>query len=392
MAQMRSCVNQKEWPRLVSLAHGIKGSSGNIGAVFVKDAAHNIERFCRDIKTEDADITQLNRQLDAFEKQLNTVLSSIKKIVNDIMIADIADHREIPDKIDIPGITPIMSDLLNALDEADPEKIKTCADHIKKFNKGELMRQVITKISEYEYEDAIEALIQAKDKTAQLQEMFNATVGGMALMAETRDPYTAGHQHRVSQFACDIAIHMGLSKDQLESIRISGLLHDIGKIRVPVSLLNRPGKLLKAEWELIKMHPLVGYKILKNIPFPWPIADIVYQHHERIDGSGYPRGLTGKDILLEAKIMAVADVIEAISSHRPYRPALPIESALNEIKNQKGSLFDEAVVESFLSCADILSKEHPPVPTPINDDDLIEEEKKKSGKIFGDLSASKFNG
>ena len=163
MDQMRSCVNQKKWPRLVSFAHNIKGSSGNIGALFVKDAAHNIERFCRDIKTEDADITQLNRQLDAFEKQLNTVLSSIKKIVNDVMIADIADHGEIPDKIDIPGITPIMSDLLNALDKADPEKIKTCADHIKKFNKGELMRQVITKISEYEYEDAIEALIQASD-------------------------------------------------------------------------------------------------------------------------------------------------------------------------------------------------------------------------------------
>ncbi len=163
MDQMRSCVNQKEWPRLVSLAHGIKGSSGNIGAVFVKDAAHNIERFCRDIKTEDADITQLNRYLDAFEKQLNTVLSSIKKIVNDVMIADIADHGEIPDKIDIPGITPIMSDLLNALDEADPEKIKACMDPINKFNKGALMRQVITKISEYEYEDAIEALIQAAD-------------------------------------------------------------------------------------------------------------------------------------------------------------------------------------------------------------------------------------
>ncbi len=221
---------------------------------------------------------------------------------------------------------------------------------------------------------------QVKDKTAQLQEMFNATVCGMALMAETRDPYTAGHQHRVSQFACDIAIQMGLPDDQVESIRISGLLHDIGKIRIPVSLLNRPGKLLKAEWELIKMHPLVGYKILKNIPFPWPIADIVYQHHERIDGSGYPRGLTGKDILLEAKIMAVADVIEAISSHRPYRPALPIESALNEIKNQKGSLFDKAVVDSFLSGADILSKEYPPTPTPINDDDLIEEERNNPEK------------
>ena len=221
---------------------------------------------------------------------------------------------------------------------------------------------------------------QVKDKTAQLQEMFDATVGGMALMAESRDPSTAGHQHRVARYACDIAIHMGLSQDQVEAIRISGLLHDIGKIRVPVSLLNRPGKLLKAEWELIKLHPLVGYKILKNIPFPWPIADIVYQHHERIDGSGYPRGLTGKEILLEAKIMAVADVMEATSSHRPYRPALPIESALNEIKNQKGILFDEAVVESFLSGPDTLSKDPPSVPAPINGNDLIDEEKKNPEK------------
>ena len=192
---------------------------------------------------------------------------------------------------------------------------------------------------------------QVKNKTAQLQEMFNATVGGMALIAESRDPYTAGHQHRVAQYACDIAKNMGLPDDQVEAIRISGLLHDIGKIRTPVSLLNRPGKLLKAEWELIKTHPEVGYKILKQIPFPWAIAEIVYQHHERINGSGYPRGLKGDGILLEAQILAVADVIEAISSHRPYRPALPIESAFNEVKNNKGKLFDETVVDSFLSAS-----------------------------------------
>jgi putative two-component system response regulator len=192
---------------------------------------------------------------------------------------------------------------------------------------------------------------QVKSKTTQLQEMFNATVGGMALMAESRDPYTAGHQHRVAQFACDIAKNMGLPDDQIEAIRISGLLHDIGKIRTPVSLLNRPGKLLKAEWELIKTHPVIGYKILKQIPFPWPIAEIVYQHHERIDGSGYPRGLIGDEILLEAKILAVADVIEAISSHRPYRAALPMDSAFNEVKNHKGKLFDTTVVDSFLKAS-----------------------------------------
>ncbi len=163
MEQMRSYANQKKWPRLGSLAHSIKGSSGNIGAVFVKDAAHDIERFCRNIKSEDVDIKQLNRHLDEFEKQLITVLSSIKKIINVNMITDITDQGEIPDEIDIPGITPIMHDLLNALDEADPEKIKVCVDHIKKFNQGALMRQVVTKINEYEYEDAIEALIQAAD-------------------------------------------------------------------------------------------------------------------------------------------------------------------------------------------------------------------------------------
>ncbi|MDA3896116.1 MAG: response regulator [Desulfobacteraceae bacterium] len=192
---------------------------------------------------------------------------------------------------------------------------------------------------------------QVKIKTAQLQEMFNATVGGMALMAESRDPYTAGHQQRVAQFACDIAKNMELPADQIEAIRIAGVLHDIGKIRTPVSILNRPGKLLKAEWELIKTHPVVGYKILKQIPFPRPIAEIVYQHHERIDGSGYPRGLKEDGILLEAKILAVADVIEAISSHRPYRPALPMDSAINEVKRHRGTLFDKNVVNSFLNSA-----------------------------------------
>jgi putative two-component system response regulator len=192
---------------------------------------------------------------------------------------------------------------------------------------------------------------QVKGKTAQLQEMFNATVGGMALMAESRDPYTAGHQHRVAQFACDIAKDMKLPEDQIEAIRIAGVLHDIGKIRTPVSLLNRPGKLLKAEWELIKTHPVVGFKILKQIPFPWQIAEIVYQHHERIDGSGYPRGLKEDEILLEAKILAVADVIEAITSHRPYRPALPMEFAFNEVKNYRGKLFDKDVVDAFLKAS-----------------------------------------
>jgi putative two-component system response regulator len=200
---------------------------------------------------------------------------------------------------------------------------------------------------------------QVKNKTAQLHEMFTATVGGMALMAESRDPYTAGHQHRVAEFACLIGKNMGLPPDQLEAIKISGLLHDIGKIRTPVSLLNRPGKLLKAEWELIKTHPEIGFKILEQIPFPWPIAQIVYQHHERMDGSGYPRKLKGSEILLEAKILAVADVMEAMSSHRPYRAALPVELALHTITSNRGLLFDETVVDCFLSCSECMQPSMP---------------------------------
>lgn len=193
-------------------------------------------------------------------------------------------------------------------------------------------------------------------KTAQLQEMFLATVNAMTMMSESRDPYTAGHQQRVARYAAMIAEHMELAPDQIESIRIAGMLHDIGKIRISTALLNRPGQLFTAEWDLIKMHPAVGYAILKDIPFPWPIAEIVHQHHERINGTGYPRGLSDGQILLEAKILAVADVIEAIISHRPYRPARKIAVALKELKGNRGILFDGAVVDACLASTDFFEE------------------------------------
>jgi putative nucleotidyltransferase with HDIG domain len=178
--------------------------------------------------------------------------------------------------------------------------------------------------------------------------MFEATIQAMATTAEMRDPYTAGHQRRVTQLAMAIAARMGLSEDRISGIRLAALVHDIGKTRVPVEILTNPLKLSAAEFSIIKTHPSVGYDILKTIEFPQPVAIFVYQHHERLDGSGYPEGVQGDAIKLEARILAVADVVEAMSSFRPYRPALGLDKALQEISEKKGVLYDSKAVEACL--------------------------------------------
>jgi putative nucleotidyltransferase with HDIG domain len=170
----------------------------------------------------------------------------------------------------------------------------------------------------------------------------------MAFTGEIRDPYTAGHQQRVAKLACAIAQEMGLPEEQIQGIRVAGTLHDIGKIYVPGEILSKPGQLRKNELNLIKDHAEVGYDLLKTIEFSWPVAQVVLQHHERMDGSGYPEGLSGDDILIEARIMGVADVIEAMASHRPYRPALSVEKALLEIIQKKDKLYDPQVVDACL--------------------------------------------
>lgn len=185
-------------------------------------------------------------------------------------------------------------------------------------------------------------------KTAEIQNMLQGIISSMALMVEIRDPYTAGHQQRVAQLACAIANRMGLPPERIEGLRIAALLHDVGKIRIPVSILNRTGKLLDAEMEIIKIHPRISFDILQNIPFPWPCTRMVLEHHERLDGKGYPHGLRGDEILLESKILSVADVAEAKSSFRPYRPAQGIEAALDELRQQRGKLYDCAAVDACL--------------------------------------------
>ena len=177
---------------------------------------------------------------------------------------------------------------------------------------------------------------------------MEGTVQAMAFTIETRDPYTAGHQRRVTKLAQAIAQKMGLNHNHVEGVRMAGELHDIGKIYVPAEILSKPGKISEVEYNIIKTHPQVGYDILQSIDFPWPIAEIVLQHHERIDGSGYPSGLMKNKIHIEARILAVADVIEAMATHRPYRPALSIEEALDEISKNKGTKYDSKVADACL--------------------------------------------
>jgi PAS domain S-box-containing protein/putative nucleotidyltransferase with HDIG domain len=184
-----------------------------------------------------------------------------------------------------------------------------------------------------------------KKSYGQLREVLTETVLAMGNIVEARDPYTAGHQQRVTRLACAIAEQLGMTEEQIAGIGIAGLLHDIGKIMVPAEILNKPGRLDEMEFKLIKAHPQVGFDILKNIDFPWPIAQMVLQHHERMDGSGYPNGLPGDQILLEARILAIADVVESMSSHRPYRPSLGIDAALKEIIDKKESRYDPLAVD-----------------------------------------------
>jgi uncharacterized membrane protein len=184
--------------------------------------------------------------------------------------------------------------------------------------------------------------------TTAIRKALDSTVNTVTVIGEKRDPYTAGHQRRVTSLARAIAGLMELPPGQIEGLTVAGQLHDIGKISVPSDILNKPGRLSEGEMIVIKGHSQVSYDILKDIEFPWPVAEIVYQHHERLDGSGYPRGIRDKNVLLEAKILCVADVVEAMASHRPYRPALGVDAALEEISKHAGKLYDPGVVDACI--------------------------------------------
>ena len=259
--------------------------------------------------------------------------------------------KEQPETSDIPVI------FVSALTETD-EKVRGfelgAVDFVTKpFQREELLARVRTHLKVVRLSNHLEELVE--ERTHELRESKNKLrtslldfVTAIATTVEMRDPYTAGHQRRVASLATAIAAEMHLAEDRVEGLNLASLVHDIGKIRVPAEILSKPGRLNDLEFGLIKQHPMTGYEILKGIDFPWPIASAVLQHHERLDGSGYPYGLTDSDILLETRILSVADVVEAMISHRPYRAGLGVDTALAEIIDNRGVLYDAAVVDACL--------------------------------------------
>ncbi|MFQ5856768.1 MAG: HD-GYP domain-containing protein [Anaerolineae bacterium] len=211
-----------------------------------------------------------------------------------------------------------------------------------KMKKAQLIEEIEAlqeKIAELEHAQAERkrAGEELRQSYVQLRRTFDEMVNAWVSAVETRDFYTANHQRRVTQLACAIAREMGLPQEQIEGIRVAGLIHDIGKLDVPLEILSKPTELNEFERGMIEAHPQVGYDVLKTVEFPWPVAQIVLQHHERLDGSGYPQGLSGEKIILEARILAVADVVETMSYHRPSGGPWGIDEALEEISQKRAS-------------------------------------------------------
>ncbi len=234
---------------------------------------------------------------------------------------------------------------MSQLNEKLEERISEQTAELVKTNRG--------LIKEIEFREKVEKELLSTN--VKLNKLLNDTVTGLVSAIEYRDPYTAGHQRRVTQLAVAIAEDMELPKNEIDCIRIAAMIHDIGKINIPVEILSKPGTINQYELELMQNHPQAGYDILKEIDFPWPVAKAVLQHHERLDGSGYPNKLKGDDILLEARVIYVADVVEAMSSHRPYRAALGIHKALEELEKNKGKLYDLNIVKT---CVKLFNENH----------------------------------
>ena len=263
----------------------------------------------------------------------------------------------VPDHAGTPSLRVVMTDITERMLRTEELAAANKELAYQGEEKGKRAAELLVANKELAYQgeekgkraaELLSANEEIQRQIAELETAFMSTVQVVNTLSEMRDPYTAGHERKVAELAVDIGAELGLSARQQEGLHVAGFLHDIGKITVPAEILAKPGKLSWIEHRLVQEHAQAGYEVLKNVKFPWQIAEVVQQHHERIDGSGYPQGLKGEAILLKARILAVADVVEAMSSHRPYRPARGIEAALAEIERGRGTFFDTNVVDACL--------------------------------------------
>ncbi len=290
-------------------------------------------------------------------EQCTTLSSAIERLADnsiEVVVLDLAlpDSQGIDTFNRLQTAAPHVAVIVLTGNSDTREAIRTVEEGAQDFLvKGRVDGEILTRSIDYARSRKESELqlrsskAELRESNEQLREMVYEVAEAMGRVVEARDPYTQGHQERVAHVAKLIAQEMGLPKEDVDAVEMAGLIHDIGKMCIPAEILSRPGSLTAIERGLIRQHPQSSYDILKDIAFPWPIADIALQHHERLDGSGYPQGLLGDDTLLAARILAVADVVEAMSSHRPYRPALGLEIAMGELRDHP-SLYDRQAVEA----------------------------------------------
>ena len=284
-------------------------------------SADEVGKLARSFNTMVDSLQVANRQLEDFNKELERKVEARAKDLE----KEVGERRRAERE-------------LRVVKEELENQVSQRTDQLARANEDLKSKVLDTRRAEDQLQNTFD----------KLQKALEGTVKAMSLTIEMRDLYTAGHQRRVMNLAVAIAKEMNIPQDKIEGIRMAGVIHDIGKIAMPAEILSKPTRLSRNEFQLVKDHPRVGYDILKSIEFPWPVAHIVLQHHERIDGSGYPDGLVGDAILIEARILAVADLVEAMSSHRPYRPSVGLEKALEEIRRGRGIQFDARVVDACI--------------------------------------------
>lgn len=260
--------------------------------------------------------------------------------------------RQLKAHIETRDVPVIFVSALSATDEKVQGFELGAVDFVTKpYQRNELLARVHTHLELTRLRNSLESLVSERtgkliESEKKLKTNLLDSISAIASIVELRDPYTAGHQRRTAQIAVALGRQLGLPENQIESIHLSSVVHDVGKIKIPAEILSKPGRLSPSEFNLIKEHPQTGYDILKAIDYPWPIAEFILQHHERLDGSGYPNGLSGNAIYLEAQFIAVADVVESMMSHRPYRASLGIDKALDEISQKRGLCFNADIVDA----------------------------------------------